>query len=303
MPEVTMYHNPVLLQACIDGLSIKPDGIYADATFGGGGHSRAILEHLRNGKLVAFDQDQDAGSNVPKDPRIVFLNHNFRHMENFLKLYGLLPVDGILADLGVSSHQFDEGSRGFSTRFDGPLDMRMDRKAAVSAREVINEYSAEQLKELFFLYGELRQAGKIAAIIERERKLQPIETTRQLLELLSRMAPRGKENKFFAQVFQAIRIEVNNELDALKDMLEQSARVLKPGGRLVIISYHSLEDRLVKNFMRAGNFRGEIKKDFYGNPLTPLVPAGKMITPGEDEMEVNPRARSARLRIAEKREN
>ena len=298
-----MYHNPVLLQDCIDGLSINPDGIYADATFGGGGHSRAILQQLEKGKLVAFDQDQDAEKNVPDDPRIIFLNHNFRYMENFLKLYGLLPIDGILADLGVSSHQFDEGSRGFSTRFDAPLDMRMDQKAVVSAREVINEYPAEQLKELFFLYGELRQAGKIAAIIEKERKQQPIESTRQLMELLARMAPRGKENKFFAQVFQAIRIEVNNELDALKELLEQSARVLKPGGRLVIIAYHSLEDRLVKNFMRAGNFKGEVERDFYGNPLTPLVPIAKLITPGEEEMAMNPRARSARLRIAEKRES
>lgn len=296
------YHDPVLVQASVEGLNISPGGRYVDATFGGGGHSALILKTLGKGKLIAFDHDKDAEANVPDDDRVLFLNQNFRYMRNFLKLYGQLPVDGILADLGVSSHQFDQAERGFSTRFDGPLDMRMNRESGLTAREIVNEYPADKLADLFYLYGELRNAYKIAGAIERHRKSANIDSTGQLTDLLARLAPRGKENKFFAQVFQALRIEVNQELDALKEFLEQSADVLRPGGRLVVISYHSLEDRLVKHFMKSGNFRGEIEKDFFGNPLTPMVPVGKTIMPGQDEMDRNNRARSARLRIAEKRE-
>jgi len=296
------YHDPVLANEAIAGLNIIPTGLYVDATFGGGGHSALILKKLDTGKLIAFDQDKDAEANVPGDNRVLFLNQNFRYMKNFLKLYGLIPVDGILADLGVSSHQFDQPGRGFSTRFDGPLDMRMNREASLTASGIVNEYPFEKLADLFFLYGELRNAYKIAAAIEKHRKAETIKTTGQLIQLLKNLAPRGRENKFFAQVFQALRIEVNQELEALKDFLQQSADVLKPGGRLVVISYHSLEDRLVKHFMKAGNFRGEIEKDFYGNPVTPMVPIGKAIMPDEEEMERNSRARSARLRVAEKRE-
>lgn len=298
--EAAMYHSPVMLEASVDGLSVRPDGVYADVTFGGGGHSRAILSRLTSGRLYAFDQDREAERNLPDDDRIVFLNHNFRFMTNFLKLYGALPVDGIIADLGVSSHQFDQPGRGFSIRTDGPLDMRMDLAAGLTASMVVNEYEPQRLAELFRLYGELRHAQQIAALIDRERKHGPVETTGHLMKTLASMAPRAKENKFFAQVFQALRIEVNQELEALKELLEQSAGALKPGGRLVIISYHSLEDRLVKNFMRAGNFSGEVKKDFFGNPVRPFTVTGKSQSPGEAEISVNPRARSARLRVAEK---
>ncbi|MEE4177966.1 MAG: 16S rRNA (cytosine(1402)-N(4))-methyltransferase RsmH [Bacteroides sp.] len=298
---MTGYHKPVLLGASIEGLQVVPEGRFVDATYGGGGHSAAILKKLGDGKLIAFDQDRDAEANVPDDPRVLFLNQNFRYLRNFLKLYSLIPVDGILADLGVSSHQFDQAQRGFSIRFDGPLDMRMNREAGLTAREVINEYPTEKLADLFFLYGELRNANKIARSIDRHRKERSIETTLQLTGILEKLAPKGKENKFFAQVFQTLRIEVNQELEALREFLEQSADVLKPGGRLVVISYHSLEDRLVKHFMKSGNFKGEIEKDFFGNPLTPMVPIGKALMAGEEEMEQNSRARSARLRIAEKR--
>jgi len=294
------YHRPVLLHACIDGLNIKTGGTYVDATFGGGGHSSLILERLKNGKLIAFDQDTDAEKNVPEDERILFINQNFRYMKNFLKLYGLIPVDGILADLGISSWQIDVAERGFSTRFEGPLDMRMDKQSKLSAKEVINDYSYDRLVEIFKLYGELRIAHKIAREIEFVRKNESIETTEQLKNALKKLAPRGKENKFFARVFQALRIEVNNELDALKEFLIQSVEVLQPGGRLVVISYHSLEDRLVKNFIKAGNFEGELEKDFFGNIIAPLQAVGKFIIPDENEMQENPRSRSAKLRIAEK---
>ncbi len=297
-----MYHKPVLLEQAVKKLSVKPDGVYVDATFGGGGHSRAILDRLQEGKLFGFDQDREAEKNVPDDQRFIFLNHNFRYMRNFLKLYGVTEVDGILADLGVSSHQIDEAERGFSTRFEGPLDMRMNQLATVSAKEVINEYEQEKLARVFYFFGELKNARKIAGIIEKERQEKKIETTADLMAILKKVAPRGKENKFFAQVFQALRIEVNQELEALKEFLEQSNDLLKPGGRLAVISYHSLEDRLVKNFMRSGNFKGEVEKDFFGNPLTPLEPVGKQETAAPQEINENPRARSARLRIAEKRE-
>ena len=295
-----MYHSPVMLEKAIDGLSIVSGGTYVDATFGGGSHSAAILRRLDKGTLVAFDQDEDARQNIPDDPRMLFLAHNFRYMKNLLKFHEKLPADGILADLGVSSHQFDHAARGFSTRHDGPLDMRMNREAAVSAREVVNTFDDKELARIFYTYGELKNARKVAAAIISRRREKPLETTAELAALLEKMAPRGKENKFLAQAFQALRIEVNQELEALKEMLLQSAEVLKEGGRLVVISYHSLEDRLVKNFIKAGNFTGEQEKDFYGNVLRPFRPVGKMLTAGKDETVRNPRARSARLRVAEK---
>jgi 16S rRNA (cytosine1402-N4)-methyltransferase len=295
-----MYHIPVLLQPSIDGLNIQGNGIYVDATFGGGGHSRKILEKLQSGKLLAFDQDPDAKKNAPDDNRLIFINENFRYLKNFLKLHQVLPVDGILADLGVSSWQIDQAERGFSTRFHGPLDMRMNKKNDLTAATVVNGYEPEQLTEIFKLYGELKNARKISAEILFHRKNAAIETTDDLKNVLQKLAPRGKENKFFAQVFQALRIEVNNELEVLKDLLKDSIDSLKPGGRLVVISYHSLEDRLVKNFMRSGNFKGEAEKDFYGNTLSPIKPVSKLIIPDEQEQEENPRSRSAKLRIAEK---
>jgi len=294
------YHRPVLLQSCIEGLNIKAGGTYVDVTFGGGGHSALILENLTDGKLIAFDQDPDAANNLPDDDRLLFINQNFRYMKNFLKLQGAIPVDGIMADLGISSWQIDQPERGFSTRFHGPLDMRMDKQSVLSAKVVLNEYEKNELVRLFRLYGELRNAHKIAEEIAFHRKTESLETTEQLKQILQKLAPRGKENKFFAQVFQALRIEVNNELDVLKEFLKQSVEVLKPGGRLVVISYHSLEDRLVKNFIKAGNFEGEQEKDFFGNVLAPLKAKGKLIVPGEKEQNENPRSRSAKLRIAEK---
>jgi 16S rRNA (cytosine1402-N4)-methyltransferase len=294
------YHRPVLLQSCIEGLNIKAGGTYVDVTFGGGGHSALILENLKDGRLLAFDQDPDAANNLPDDNRLLFINQNFRYMKNFLKLHGAMPVDGILADLGISSWQIDQAERGFSTRFYGPLDMRMDKQSVLSAREVLNEYEKIELARVFRLYGELKNAHKIAEEITFHRKTENLETTEQLKQVLQKLAPRGKENKFFAQVFQALRIEVNAELDVLKEFLKQSVEVLKPGGRLVVISYHSLEDRLVKNFIKAGNFEGQQEKDFFGNVLAPLKAVGKLIVPDEKEQMENPRSRSAKLRIAEK---
>lgn len=295
------YHNPVLLEKSVEGLLIKADGIYVDATFGGGGHSREVLSHLKDGKLIAFDQDEDAEMNVPDDERIEFINANFRYLKRFLKLNSYEEVDGILADLGVSSYQFDNAVKGFSIRTEGPLDMRMSKSIQVSAKDIVNNWELDELKNIFFFYGELKNAYKIASEIVKARKENSIETTTRLVELLKHLAKRGKENKFFAQVFQALRIEVNNELESLKELLIQSLEVLKPGGRLVVISYHSLEDRLVKNFFKSGNFEGVIEKDFYGNDLSPIKPVGKLIVPGEDEIIKNNRARSAKLRIAEKR--
>ncbi len=293
------YHVPVLAETSIRGLNISPSGTYVDATFGGGGHAALILNQLESGRLYAFDQDPDAVENVPDSEKIIFVNENFRYLKNFLKLYRAIPVDGVLADLGVSSWQINQAERGFSTRFHGPLDMRMDKKNSVTAREVVNSYTQEELTDIFKLYGELKNARRIATEIVFHRKNNPVETTDDLKQLLQKMAPRGKENKFFAQVFQALRIEVNNELGVLKEFLKQSLEVIKPGGRLVVISYHSLEDRLVKNFMRSGNFTGESEKDFFGNPLSPVKQVGKMIVPDEAEQEQNPRSRSAKLRIAE----
>jgi 16S rRNA (cytosine1402-N4)-methyltransferase len=294
------YHIPVLLQQCIEGLNIRPDGVYVDVTFGGGGHSRVILENLEQGKLFAFDQDPDARQNVPQDKRLVFINENFKYLKNFLKLHQVIPVDGILADLGISSWQIDQAERGFSTRFHGPLDMRMNKKNDLTAAQLVNTYDQHQLIALFKYYGELKNASRIAGEILFHRKNKPIETTDDLKQALAKLAPRGKENKFYAQVFQALRIEVNNEMEVLEDLLKDSLEVLKVGGRLVIMSYHSLEDRLVKNFMRSGNFKGEAEKDFYGNTLSPLKPIGKLMVPDEEEQERNPRSRSAKLRIAEK---
>jgi 16S rRNA (cytosine1402-N4)-methyltransferase len=299
--EQTPYHKPVLLKECIEGLSIKPEGVYVDVTFGGGGHSREILKHLTTGRLIAFDRDPDAVANAIDDPRFTLVKQNFRHMKNFLKFYNALPVDGILADLGVSSHQFDVAERGFSIRQDAQLDMRMGPDAGKSAKELVNEYEESELKRIFKEYGELPNAGRIAGAIVKQRAEAPIETVFQLKDALKPYTNRQKENKFFAQVFQAIRIEVNGEMDALKEFLLQSMEVLKPGGRLVVIAYHSLEDRPVKNIIRSGKFEGEVEKDFYGNPLTPFKAVNtKAIVPTDKEIEENSRARSAKLRIAEK---
>ncbi len=295
-----VYHLPVMPSETTEGLDIKAGGVYVDATYGGGGHSGLILEKLGNGRLFAFDQDNDVKKNLPQDQRLVFINENFRYMKNFLKLYNAIPVDGILADLGVSSWQIDQPERGFSTRFDGPLDMRMNKKGGATAGDLLQIADAEHLGNIFRLYGELANARKIAAEIVWCRKNNPVQTTSDLKNALQKFAPRGKENKFYAQIFQALRIEVNNELDVLQEFLVQSVDLLKSGGRLVIISYHSLEDRLVKNFMRAGKFSGEVEKDFFGNALAPLKPVGKVKVPTQNELEANPRSRSAKLRIAEK---
>lgn len=295
------YHNPVLLKDCIDGLNINPKGIYVDVTFGGGGHSREILKHLTTGKLYAFDQDEDAVRNKIDDPRFVLIRQNFRYLKNFLKMYNALPIDGLLADLGVSSHQFDEADRGFSTRFDAKLDMRMDQGAKLTAADVLNTYTEEELKRIFKIYGEVENAGRLAYQIVHVRNEKKIATVNDLKVAIEKCVKRGRENKYYAQVFQALRIEVNKELDALKELLIQSLEVLKPGGRLVVISYQSLEDKLVKNMIRSGKFEGEVEKDFYGNQLAPFKAiTRKAIIPSEEEVLENSRARSAKLRIAEK---
>jgi 16S rRNA (cytosine1402-N4)-methyltransferase len=296
-----MFHKSVLLDESIKSLVIKPDGIYVDATYGGAGHSLAILKELKGGKLFAFDQDEDALKNKIDDDRLILIHNNFRYLRNFLKLYKSIPVDGILADLGISSYQIDQPERGFSTRFEGELDMRMNRDKKTSAKEIVNHYPEEKLAALFREFGELRNSTKIARLIITARKAHPVDTTMELKVVLMPVAARGKENKFFAQVFQALRIEVNQELDALKEFLIQATDVLKQGGRLVVISYHSLEDKLVKNYFRTGNFEGILKKDFYGNPVVPLTVINrKPIVPDGKEVSMNVRARSARLRIAEK---
>lgn len=296
------YHQPVLLKECIDGLNINPEGIYVDVTFGGGGHSREILKHLTTGKLYAFDQDEDAVKNKIDDERFILIKQNFRYLKNFLKMYNALPIDGLLADLGVSSHQFDEAERGFSTRFEAKLDMRMDRSSKLTAADVLNTYGEEELKHIFKLYGEVNNAGRLAYVIFHSRKEKQIETVSDLKTTIEKCVKRGRENQYYAQVFQALRIEVNKELDVLKDLLMQSLDVLKPGGRLVVISYQSLEDRLVKNIIRSGKFEGEVDKDFFGNQLTPFKAIGrKPIIPSDTEISENSRARSAKLRIAEKK--
>ena len=293
------YHNPVLLHESIDGLAIKEDGVYVDVTFGGGGHSKEILNRLgKEGKLFAFDQDPDALENVIDDERFVLIPENFRYISRFLRFHGVRKVDGILADLGVSSHQFDEAERGFSIRFEGDLDMRMNQKSKKSAKDIINTYSEEKLAEILFLYGELRNSRKIARTIVHERKNKSIETSFQLKEVLKIFLPKAKEHKILAQIFQAIRIEVNEELDVLKEFLEQIPNLLKEEGRLSVISYHSLEDRLVKRFIRTGLFEGEPEKDMFGNSNEPLKKVGKLIVPSKEETKINNRARSAKLRIA-----
>ena len=296
-----MYHQPVLLNESIEALNIKGDGIYVDVTYGGGGHSAKILEKITTGSLIAFDQDQDALANKPDDDRLILINQNFRFMRNFLKLYKAVPVDGILADLGISSHQIDKAERGFSVRFEAELDLRMNQRKDLTAAKVVNTYSVAKLREIFFRYGDLKNAGRISSLIETARSQSEIKTTGQLKDILKSLAPRMQENKFYAKVFQALRIEVNDEMGALEEMLEQTADLLKPGGRLVVISYHSLEDRLVKNLMKTGNVEGKVHKDFFGNVETPFeVITRKPIIPTDKEIETNNRARSAKLRVAEK---
>ncbi|WP_018344695.1 16S rRNA (cytosine(1402)-N(4))-methyltransferase RsmH [Cytophaga aurantiaca] len=297
-----MYHVPVLLKESIEGLAINPEGIYVDVTFGGGGHSREILKHLKGGKLYAFDQDADAVDNA-KDligPNFTLIPANFRYIKKYLRLNGVDKVDGLLGDLGISSHQIDTPERGFSIRYDAPLDMRMDRAIDKTAADIINKYSEHGLHSILGMYGEVRNAKTLAQALVKNRINKPINRTSELIAVLSEYAPKGKESKYYAQVFQALRIEVNEELEALKDLLEQSQQVLKSGGRLSIISYHSLEDRLVKNFVQHGKFHGDAEKDLYGNTNKPFKAIGKAIDPDDEEKERNNRARSARLRIAER---
>lgn len=295
------YHTPVLLKESVEGLQIKPDGIYVDVTFGGGGHSREIIKHIKTGKLVAFDQDDDALPNLIDDERFVFVNHNFRFLKNFLKYHNIDKVDGILADLGVSSHHFDDPERGFSFRFDGELDMRMNQSAKLSAKNIINEYDEKELARLFWEYGELKNSRKLAKVIVDKRSEKAIETVKELTDVLMPFLPKHAEHKFLAKVFQALRIEVNREMEFLKEMLLQTTEVLKPGGRLVVITYHSLEDRLVKNFIRSGLFKGEAEKDFYGIADVPFEAVNrKIIVPTDEEIKENNRSRSAKLRIAKK---
>lgn len=298
----TEYHNPVLLKESVDGLNINPDGIYVDVTFGGGGHSREILSRLgENGRLIAFDQDQDALKNSIDDPRFLLINENFRHIKRFLRFHNIREVDGILADLGVSSHQFDVAERGFSTRFEADLDMRMSQTNALSAYEVINDYDEKSLRHVLATYGELTNAGAMAHAIVNQREIEPIKNSERLKEALARFLPAHKSNKILAQIYQAIRIEVNQEIEVLKEFLEQSLDLLKPAGRLSVISYHSLEDRLVKRYMRNGMFEGEPEKDMFGNFEVPFKLVNKLMIPSNQEIAVNNRARSAKLRVAEKK--
>lgn len=301
MMETMEYHNAVLLKETVDGLAIQPSGIYVDVTFGGGGHSREILSRLgSDGKLFAFDQDGDALANTIDDDRFTLINENFRYIKRFLRFYGVKKVDGVLADFGVSSHQFDVAERGFSTRFEADLDMRMNQNNSLSAYQVINNYTEDQLKYMFLQYGELRQAPAMARVIVEARNQQDIKTSEQLKLILKRFLQHKKENKVLAQIYQAIRIEVNQELEALKELLLQMPEVLKEGGRLSFISYHSLEDRLVKRFIRNGLFEGEPERDMFGNFEVPLKKIGRLIVPSQEEIQDNNRARSAKLRIAER---
>ena len=296
------YHVPVLLRESIDGLDIKPDGVYVDVTFGGGGHSREILQRLgKKGHLYSFDQDEDAEGNIPNDDRFTFVRSNFRYLRNWMRYYGVKHIDGLLADLGVSSHHFDDETRGFSFRFDAPLDMRMNKRAGMTAADILNNYNEEQLADVFYIYGELKNARKIAATIVKARNEKTIETTGDLLKITEDLLPKTREKKEAAKLFQALRIEVNHEMDALKEMLNGACDVLRDGGRLSVITYHSLEDRIVKNFMKAGNVEGKVKQDFFGRIEAPFKQVGgKVITPSEEEQQHNPRSRSAKLRIAEK---
>lgn len=301
--QTPVYHIPALLNECMDGLRIKPAGSYVDVTFGGGGHSREILNRLgAEGHLYSFDQDEDAQRNIVADERFTFVYSNFKYLKNFLRYYEVDGVDGILADLGVSFHHFDDSERGFSFRFDAPLDMRMNKKARLTAAEILDTYDDRKLAQLFSLYGELRNAHRIASAIVAKRSTGGVKTTGQLLEVVSPFINRKQEKKELAQLFQALRIEVNNEMDSLRSMLQQASEMLNPGGRLVVITYHSLEDRIVKNFIKTGNVEGVVEKDFFGRVSAPLVAVNnKVIVPTDKEVERNPRARSAKLRIAEKR--
>lgn len=295
------YHNPVLLKETVDGLAIKPDGVYVDVTFGGGGHSREILSRLGpEGRLFAFDQDEDALANALQDDRFTLIHENFRFIKQFLRFNGVKQVDGVLGDFGVSSHQFDVAERGFSTRFDAGLDMRMSKRNELSAYEVVNEYSEEELRTVLRLYGEVKNAGAVARAIVAHRENGEIQTTDALKKALGRLLPAHKEQKILAPIYQAIRIEVNQEIEVLKEFLMQMPELIRTGGRLSLISYHSLEDRLVKNFIRSGKFEGEPEKDFYGNMLVPFKKVGGLIKPTAEEIAENNRARSARLRIAER---
>lgn len=298
---MTPYHLPALLTESIAGLNLRPDGIYVDVTFGGGGHSRAILDHLTTGRLIAFDQDRDAAPNALHDVRFTLLNQNFRYLKNNLRYLGISAIDGLIADLGVSFHQFDEQERGFSFRGDAELDMRMNRHSLVKASDILRTYEEEKLADIFYRYGELTTSRKLAAAIVRARSTRPVSKVSDLMSALNGLVPPREENKFWARLFQSLRIEVNREMEALTEMLMQALEVLKPGGRLAVITYHSLEDRLVKNYIRSGNFEGETVKDFYGNVTVPFKAINrKVIVPTEEEIEANSRARSARLRIAEK---
>jgi 16S rRNA (cytosine1402-N4)-methyltransferase len=301
-----MYHQPVMLKECMEALNIHPEGTYVDVTFGGGGHSMAILEKLKGGMLIGFDQDEDAKKQAEliQHRSFKFCQANFMHMKRYLKLLGVAKVDGILADLGISSHQIDSADRGFSTRFEGPLDMRMDKKGPLTAASILNEYPVEKLHKIFGMYGEVKNAKTLAAAMVQERSKQKWETSQQLINVLKTLAPRGKEFKYYAQVYQALRMEVNQELEALESFLLQCTEVIKPSGRLVVMSYHSLEDRMVKNFIATGKVYGELEKDFYGNPLKPFeAVTRKPIEASEEEVKENNRARSAKLRIAERIES
>ena len=297
------YHIPVLLKESVDGLIIRPDGVYVDVTFGGGGHSREILSRLEaDGHLYAFDQDADAEKNIPQDGRFTFVRSNFRYLRNWMRYYGVEQIDGLLADLGVSSHHFDDAERGFSLRFDAPLDMRMNKRAGRTAADILATYDEAQLADVFYLYGELRQARRMAAALVKARQSAPVTTTGELLRLLDPLFPREREKKEQAKLFQALRIEVNREMEALREMLAEATDLLRPGGRLVVITYHSLEDRMVKNIIRSGNTEGRMEQDFFGRTNAPLASVNnKVITPSAEEQERNPRSRSAKLRIAEKK--
>ena len=302
MTNEIVYHVPVLLKESVDGLAIRPDGIYVDVTFGGGGHSKEILQRLgKNGHLYSFDQDADAERNIPGDERFTFVRSNFRYLRNWMRYYGVEQIDGLLADLGVSSHHLDDETRGFSFRFDAALDMRMNTKGGTTAAEIVNKADEQKLADIFYLYGELKSARRIAAAIVKARTAKPIVTTHDLLHVTEHLFQREHEKKDAARMFQALRIEVNHEMDALKEMLLAATGLIKPGGRLSVITYHSLEDRIVKNVMKAGNTEGKIQQDFYGRIDTPFKAVnGKVIVPNNEEQQENPRSRSAKLRIAEK---
>ena len=304
MTQENEYHNPVLLEESVDALDIMPGGVYVDATFGGGGHSREILSRMDStSRLYSFDQDADAERNIVDDDRFTFVRSNFRYLENWMRYYGIEHIDGILADLGVSSHHFDDETRGFSFRFDAPIDMRMNKRAGKTAADILNDYTEEQLADIFYIYGELKTSRRIAAAIAKARAAKPIKTTTDLLTIVDPLMPKERQKKDLAKVFQALRIEVNREMEALKEMLAAAVRLLRPGGRLSVITYHSLEDRMVKNVMKTGNVEGKVEKDFFGRTSATMRPLqGKPITPSAEEQTDNPRSRSAKLRIGVKNE-